>query len=133
MTDAESRVCIDAPSFHQWKEEKISYLATGQFFKGIPHLIASAETATRLLFLLTNTALLVDGILMLQPLSIALAVVMWLLRELLQAYTMRRMSQAFGEPRYLFMLPLLDWLQPFWSGYLKICKCFRHKEDFLRK
>jgi hypothetical protein len=31
------------------------------------------------------------------------------------------------------MLPVLDWLQPLWNGYLKLCQLFRHKEDFLRK
>jgi hypothetical protein len=133
MTDPESLVRIDAPTFHQWKEEKISYMATGQFFKGLPHLVASGETATRLLFLVSNTALLIDGILSLNPLFIALSVVLWLLRFALQATTMHRVSRALHEPRPLFMLPVLDWLQPLWNGYLKLCQLFRHKEDFLRK
>jgi glycosyltransferase involved in cell wall biosynthesis len=133
MTDAESQVVIDAPTFHQWKEEKISYMATGQFFKGLPHVVTSAETASRLLFLLTNTALLIDGILTLNPMIIGLAVLLWLLRFCLQAYTMHRMSRAFGSPRFLLTLPLMDWLQPLWNGYLKLCQTFRHKEDFLRK
>jgi glycosyltransferase involved in cell wall biosynthesis len=133
MTDPESLVRIDAPTFHQWKEEKISYMATGQFFKGLPHLVTSGETATRLLFLVSNTALLIDGILSLNPLFIALSVVLWLLRFGLQATTMHRVSRALHEPRPLFMLPVLDWLHPLWNGDLKLCQLFRHKEDFLRK
>jgi glycosyltransferase involved in cell wall biosynthesis len=133
MTDTASLVRIDAPTFHQWKEEKISYMATGQFYKGLPHFIASAETGTRLLFLLFNTGLLVSGILMLNPLWIALSLVLWLLRFALQAYTMRRFSQAFAETRFLFMLPILDWVHPLWNVYLKLCQLFRRKEDFLRK
>lgn len=133
MTDPESIVRIQAPTFHQWKEEKISYMATGKLFKGLPHLIASAETATRLLFLLTNTALLIDGLISLNPWWIGLSVILWLLRWMLQAYTMHRMSRAFSEPRYLFLLPVLDWTQALWNGYFKLCQAFRHKEDFMRK
>jgi hypothetical protein len=133
MTDPESIVRIQAPTFHQWKEEKISYMATGKLFKGLPHLIASAETATRLLFLLTNTALLINGQIILSPWWIGLSVILWLLRWMLQAYTMHRMSRAFSEPRYLFLLPVLDWTQALWNGYFKLCQAFRHKEDFMRK
>jgi glycosyltransferase involved in cell wall biosynthesis len=141
MTDAESQVLIAAPTYRVWREEKISYMATGRFFRGLPHLVASAETPLRLLFLVTNTALLAvavgqlcgQGISMDGVVWTALPVVLWLVRWLLQGHVMHRVARVFGCPAYFFLLPVLDWLHPLWNFQFKLRQMFMRKEDFLRK
>jgi hypothetical protein len=133
MTQPESLVGIDAPTYHTWKEEKISYMATGRFYQGLPRLIADSETAWRLLFLLANTALWVMGWVTLQPLWIALPVALWLLRWLMQIGVMRGMGKAFKGPKYVWLIPWMDLLQPLWNLNFKVRQILRHKEDFLRK
>jgi hypothetical protein len=45
----------------------------------------------------------------------------------------RKTSIALNERKFIFTLPLFDWMQPLWNLRFKLQQRFRRKDEFMRK
>lgn len=134
-TDANAVVRVQ-PVFHakDWREEKISYMATAHFYRGIQRNLSGFETTTRLLFHATWIAALVIGILNFHWLVAGIAFLIFTLRYTMQALIINKTAKDLGEKRrYFFTLPVFDILQPMQSLRWKLYCQFRKRSDFLRR
>ncbi|WP_417190367.1 glycosyltransferase [Bacteroides sp.] len=134
-TDANAVVRVQ-PVFHakDWREEKISYMATAHFYRGIQRNLSGFETTTRLLFHATWIAALVIGILNFHWLVAGIAFLIFALRYTMQALIINKTAKDLGEKRrYFFTLPVFDILQPMQSLRWKLYCQFRKRSDFLRR
>lgn len=134
-TDADSIIRIQPVlRTKDWKEEKISYAATGRLYHGAQRWLASLETLTRLAFYGAWIATLVVGILHFHWLVAGIALLAFLLRFALQAFIINKTAKDLEEKRrYYFTLPVFDLLQPMQSLRWKLYCLFRKKSDFLRR
>lgn len=117
-----------------WREEKIGRASTARLYQGWQRYAAGWETTTRLLFYAAWTSTLVTGILQRHWLVASLALVLFLLRLVLQMQVVNKNAQALGDPRrYYASLPVFDILQPLQSLRWKVYCMLRRKSEFLRK
>ena len=120
--------------YKDWKEEKISYMATARFYRGAQRYLSGFETFSRLLFYVACMAGIVFGILNFHWLVAGIALLIWLLRYITQAIVINRTAKEMGGGRkYYFSLPIFDILQPIQSLNFKLCRLFRGKGDFMRR
>ena len=120
--------------YKDWKEEKISYMVTARFYRGIQRYLAGFETFSRLLFYVACITGLCLGIPNLHWPIAGLSLSAWLLRYAAQAVVVNRTAQEMGGGRkYYFSLPVFDILQPLQSLNFKLCRLFRGKSDFMRR
>ena len=118
--------------YKDWKEEKISYMATARFYRGAQRYLSGFETFSRLLFYVACMAGIVFGILNFHWLVAGIALLIWLLRYITQAIVINRTAKEMGGGRkYYFSLPIFDILQPIQSLNFKLCRLFRGKGDFM--
>ena len=121
-------------NYKDWKEEKVSYMATARYFKGFQRYMLGFETFSRLLFYITCTAGIVFGILNLHWLVAGIALLLWLIRYTTQAIIINKTATEQGDNQhYYFSLPIFDLLQPFQVLKLKIYRIYRGKGDFMRR
>lgn len=120
--------------YKDWKEEKVSYMATARFYRGAQRYLSGFETFSRLLFYVAYMAGIVFGILNFHWLVAGIALLIWLLRYITQAIVINRTAKEMGGGRkYYFSLPIFDILQPIQSLNFKLCRLFRGKGDFMRR
>lgn len=120
--------------YKDWKEEKVSYMATGRFYHGIQRYWLGFETTSRLLFYVVCIASITLGIFNLHWLAAGIGLFIWLLRYTIQAIVINQTAKEMGGNRkYYFSLPVFDILQPFQSLNFKLCRVFRRKGDFMRR
>ena len=121
-------------SYKEWKEEKISYMATARFYHGAQRYLLGFETFSRLLFYAACIAGLVFGILNNHWLAAGIALLIWLFRYTVQAIIINRTAKEMGGDRkYYFSLPVFDILQPIQSLKFKLYRSLRRKGDFMRR
>lgn len=133
-TSPESVMRISVPPYKRiWHEEKISYVATSRFFKGAARYLMGLETCTRLLFYATTLATLLIGFLHHQWIISGIALLLWILRFVLQLLIFRKTSKDLGERKFYALLPLFDILQPLWNLGFKWQRSLRKRDEFLRK
>lgn len=120
--------------YKDWKEEKVSYMATARFYHGVQRYLLGFETLTRLLFYTTCIAGIAFGILNLHWMMAGIALFLWLIRYAVQAIVINQTAKEMGGNRkYYFSLPVFDLLQPLQSLNFKLCRFFRGKGDFMRR
>lgn len=120
--------------YKDWKEEKVSYMATGRFYHGIQRYWLGLETLSRLLFYAACIAGIAFGIFNSHWLVAGIALFLWLLRYTVQAMVINQTSKEMGGNRkYYFSLPIFDILQPIQSLNFKLCRVFRRKGDLMRR
>lgn len=120
--------------YKDWKEEKVSYMATARFYHGMQRYLLGFETLTRLLFYTTCIAGIAFGILNLHWMMAGIALFLWLIRYAVQAIVINQTAKEMGGNRkYYFSLPVFDLLQPLQSLNFKLCRFFRGKGDFMRR
>lgn len=120
--------------YKEWKEEKISYVATSRFYRGMQRTLLGLETSTRLLFYAACIAGIVYGIMNFHWLVAGIALLIWLLRFAVQAFVINQAAKEMGGGRkYYFSLPVFDILQPLQSLNFKLSRRFRGKGDFMRR
>ena len=130
----ESIVRITAPHYQKdWHEDKVSYHLTSRLYKGFSRYLMGFETCTRLLFLLMVIVCIVYGILTQSWIVLGTAIMLWLLRYLMQVMVFRKTSIALGERKFYSTLLLFDWMQPLWNLRFKLSQRFRRKDEFMRK
>ena len=120
--------------YKDWKEEKVSYVATARFYHGIQRYLLGFETFSRLLFYAACIAGIIFGILNFHWLVAGIAFLIWLLRFTIQAVVINRTAKEMGGGRkYYFSLPVFDLIQPIQSLKFNLCRFFRGKGDFMRR
>ena len=130
----ESIVRITAPHYQKdWHEDKVSYHLTSRLYKGFSRYLMGFETCTRLLFLLMVIVCTVYGILTQSWIVLGAAIMLWLLRYLMQVMVFRKTSIALGERKFYSTLLLFDWMQPLWNFRLKLSQRFSRKDEFMRR
>lgn len=83
--------------YKDWKEEKVSYMATARFYRGAQRYLSGFETFSRLLFYVACMAGIVFGILNFHWLVAGIALLIWLLRYITQAIVINRTAKEMGE------------------------------------
>ena len=130
----ESIVRITAPHYKKdWHEDKVSYHLTSRLYKGFLRYLMGFETCTRLLFLLMVIVCIVYGILTQSWIVLGTAIMLWLLRYLMQVMVFRKTSIALGERKFYSTLLMFDWMQPLWNFRLKLSQRFSRKDEFMRR
>lgn len=120
--------------YKNWKEEKISYMATARFYRGIHRYLMGGETCTRLLFYAAVLTATGWSLLHHHWLAAPVPFLLWAVRYATQAYVINRAAKEMGgNRRYYFSLPVFDLLQPLQSLCFKLICFFRGKGGFMRK
>lgn len=120
--------------YKDWKEEKVSYMATARFYKGSQRWLLELETATRLLFYVACLSGIVFGILSFHWLAAGLALLLWIVRYSAQAYVINKTANEMGDNRsYYFTLPVFDIIRPLQSLKFRLYRLYRRKGDFMRR
>ncbi len=120
--------------YKDWKEEKVSYMATARFYKGSQRWLLGLETATRLLFYVACLSGIVFGILSFHWLAAGLALLLWIVRYSAQAYVINKTANEMGDNRsYYFTLPVFDIIRPLQSLKFRLYRLYRRKSDFMRR
>ena len=120
--------------YKDWKEEKVSYMATARFYKGSQRWLLGLETATRLLFYVVCLSGIVFGILSFHWLAAGLALLLWIVRYSAQAYVINKTANEMGDNRsYYFTLPVFDIIRPLQSLKFRLYRLYRRKGDFMRR
>lgn len=133
-TDPSATVCILPASRKEWKEEKISYMATARFYKGIQRYLCGFETFSYLMLYAVCIAGMVSGILHAHWLVAGVALCVWCCRYALQAVVVNRAAKELGGGRrYYFSLPVFDILLPLQTLKFKLYRRLRGKGDFMRR
>ena len=125
---------ITAPHYRKnWHEDKLSYKTTSRYYKGSDRYLMGFETCTRLLFLASAVACVAYGVMTQSWTMVAIAILLWFLRYLMQMLVFRKTSIALGERKFYSTLLLFDWMQPLWNLRLKLSQRLRRKDAFMRK
>lgn len=120
--------------YKDWKEEKVSYMATARFYKGSQRWLLGLETATRLLFYVACMSGIVFGILSFHWLAAGLALLLWIVRYSAQAYVINKTANEMEDNRsYYFTLPVFDIIRPLQSLKFRLYRLYRRKGDFMRR
>lgn len=120
--------------YKEWKEEKVSYMATARYFKGAQRLLLGFETFTRLLFYAACLGGIVMGIMSLHWLVAGIALLIYLLRFTVQAIVINQTASDQKEKRHYYLsLPVFDLLQPLQTLNFKLYRFYRSKSDFMRR
>ncbi|MDR0657525.1 MAG: glycosyltransferase [Mediterranea sp.] len=111
-----------------WREKKVSYMATSQYYRGSQRYVLGFETFTRILFYLAVIATIIFGTLDKHWQVAGIGGFLWLVRFMIQAIIINKTAKQVGESRrYYFSLPVFDILQPLQSLGFKIFRIFRGK------
>ena len=120
--------------YKDWKEERVSYMATARYYKGAQRYLLGFETCSRLLFYVACIASIVFGIIHSHWLVAGIAFFIWLLRYTVQAIVINKTATDQEENRhYYFSLLLFDLLQPLQTLQFKLYRLYRGKGDFMRR
>lgn len=120
--------------YKDWKEEKVSYMATARFHRGPQRWLLGFETFSRLLFYGVCIAGITMGILSHHWVAAGVALLVWLLRYTVQAFVINKAAKEMGDNRqYYFTLPVFDILRPLQSLKFKLYRFYRGKGDFMRR
>lgn len=133
-TDPESLIRISIPKYKRiWREEKISYMATSRLFKGTTRYLMGFETCSRLLFYIITIATIIISTILHQWIIAGIALLLWILRYVLQLVVFRKASTYLGERKFYALLPVFDILQPIWNLGFKLQRRIRRKDEFMRR
>ncbi len=120
--------------YREWKEEKVSYLATSRYFRGNMLRIMGFETFSRALFYACCITAVVVGVLNAHWLVAGITFLAWLLRIILQGVVINKTAASVGDERkYYFSLPYFDFQQPFQTFRFKLFRLTRRQGDFMRR
>ena len=120
--------------YKDWKEEKVSYMATARFYKGSQRWLLGLETATSLLFYVACLSGIVFGILSFHWLAAGLVLLLWIVRYSAQAYVINKTANEMGDNRsYYFTLLVFDIIRPLQSLKFRLYRLYRRKGDFMRR
>ena len=134
-TDADAMMTVNTWNNRKtWKEEKMNYLVSAKYFKGMQRFSLGFETFTKYLFYGFCIAGLVTSIIFRNIPFIPIYPCLILLRYLFIGFVWNKTAANLGESqRYYLTIPLFDLYQPIRTWALKIRLSFTRKKDFIRK
>jgi len=116
-----------------WKESRLNYFVTSQYYKGKQKYGLGFETFTRILFYGVLIAGIVKAILTANWILLAILLSVFIFRFIIQLYVINKTAVLLGEKRYYFLLVGFDILLPFNTLYYKIVRRFRRRKNFVSK
>ncbi|NDV64857.1 glycosyltransferase [Bacteroides sp. 224] len=134
-TDQQAIMHINHSGYYKdWKEEKMSYMATSSYFRGMQRYILGFETFSRVLFYLIIIATIIYGSMTKHWLLVGIALLAWIIRYAFQAVIINKTAKELGEKRrYYLTLPFFDLLQPIQSLQFKLYRKSQGRGDFMRR
>lgn len=134
-TDVNATVRMQSVKYPQeWREEKVSYMATSKYYRGFQRFALGFETLTRILFYIAVITILVLGILNSHWLVVGIGGFIWIIRYAIQATIINTTAQEMGEKRrYYVTLPFFDLLQPLQSIRFKFYRNLLRKGDIMSR
>ncbi|MDR0895632.1 MAG: glycosyltransferase [Prevotellaceae bacterium] len=116
-----------------WREDRVSYMETSRLYKGMQRYLLGCETLTRLLFYVATVACIVMSIIAAEWWVLGGAVLVYILRFLLQIAAVNLTAKSLGEAhRYYLSLPILDLIQAMQSMRWKLIRMVRNEREFMR-
>lgn len=135
--ESDCNAVVRMPAIERYKdfqEEKISYMATSGYFKGMQRYLLGFETLSRLLFYGVFLTAVLFGLLNLHYVVIGIAFLGLLLRYLVQGFVINKTASELGDKHHYYLtLPLFDLLQPLKSLQFRLYRLCRGKGDFMRR
>lgn len=119
--------------YKTWKEEQVSYIATSRFYKGTQKYFLGFETLSRIGFIAVTIATIIYAAIVQQWLVLGCAILIYLLRYIMQMIIINRTSKDLNEKKYIFTLPIFDITLALDSLKFRIYRRFRGKGDFMRR
>lgn len=118
----DSFVSADISTFSKWKSIKLKSYRVKKNFANFKfyHLIFSVETITRYLFYVLFGLLLWYGITNQHWLIVAFAGLLFLVRLIVQLFTINKLSKYFMAGKFYFSFILLELLQPVYNLYFRL-------------
>lgn len=116
----------------RWKEEKLNYLVTSRFYKGMQRHICGLETFTRIAFYILFILTVILCIMSQNWFLLIFTLLLYIVRWGIQAYIIQQTSKNLAERKYVLLLPLLDIWQPLKSLQLRLSSLCRPKKEFMR-
>lgn len=116
-----------------WREEKLSYATTSQYYKGIQKYLSRIETSSRMLFYISFILLLALSIINQSWGLTGISIFIYIIRYTFQSIIINKTAKNFGEQCYYLTLPILDIAQPLLNLKFRLTRIFRRKSDFMRR
>ncbi len=134
-TDANAVMRMQPVEYYKdWKEEKVSYIATSKYYKRIQRFLQKIETTSRLWFHFIIIIAIVISALNFHWLVSGIAFLIWVIRYTMQAIIINRTATDMKEKRHYYaLLPIFDFLLPLQTLSFKIYLLYRGKNDFMRR
>ena len=130
---AESIVRLPVPAFKRiWREEKMSAMVTGHYYRGIAPFLNALETWTCGLFHLSWMVALAVSLLSHEWIMAGIVVLLGMVRFFTVMHFFYHTAWDLKE-KFGFFLPVFDLFRPAWSLIRYIQYLFCKKNDFLRK
>lgn len=130
---AESIVRLPVPAFKRtWKEEKMSAMLTGHYYRGIAPFLNALDTWTCGLFYLSFLFALVVSLLSHEWVIAGIVVFLGIVRFLTVMHFFYRTAWDLKEKFGCFLL-FFDLFRPLWSLAYRVQYLFCKKNNFLRK
>ena len=100
---------------------------------GIQPYLLGADTASNILLYIATTG--ASAICIIQKWWITLAVTtsIWIITTGVRTLILRRTTRDLNERSYLFSLPLLEMLRPWWEFSLRLRLLFSPKQAYMRR
>lgn len=124
--------CISANSSN-WRNEKLNRLFIRKKMHSIQPYLLGADTASNILLYIATTG--ASAICIIQKWWITLAVTtsIWIITTGVRTLILRRTTRDLNERSYLFSLPLLEMLRPWWELSLRLRLLFSPKQAYMRR
>lgn len=116
-----------------WREEKLSYATTSQYYKGIQKYLSRIETSSRMLFYISFISLLTLSIYNQSWGLTGISILIYIIRYTFQSIIINKTAKNFGERCYYLTLPIFDITQPLLNLKFRLIRIFRRKSDFMRR
>ncbi len=115
--------CVSSSSY-AWKNDKINRIFIRKKMHGIQPYLFSIDTLSRTLLYIGTIGAVVISILSHWWVTLGIIVGLWLIALGCRLFVYHRATRDLNERRYLFSVPLLEILHPWWESYLRICTLF---------
>lgn len=122
--DVKAVVRCASSSSHVWKSDKINRIFMRKKMRGIQPYLFSADTWSRTLLYIGTAGVAAISILSHWWVTLGVTVGLWLIALGCRLFVYHRATRDLNERRYLFSVPLLEILHPWWELYLRFCTLF---------
>lgn len=119
--------------WNHWKNQKKNQLTTAQYYKVGTKIRIKLELFSRVLFYVLFLALLIIGLIELNPALLAFTCIFFIIRYSVQLLVINKSARMLDESRHYFSIPFFDLLLLVISFWFKIEKHFRKENTYTWK